>query len=60
MIGLHTKSRSGILSSALKLPGVNREERRIRSKALECLEFAGLPTMPPIRLKICPSANVVF
>jgi branched-chain amino acid transport system ATP-binding protein len=42
MIGLHTKSRSGILSSALKLPGVNREERRIRTKALECLEFAGI------------------
>ncbi|MDD2338141.1 MAG: ABC transporter ATP-binding protein [Geobacteraceae bacterium] len=42
MIGLHTKSRSGILSSALKLPGVIREERHIRQKALECLEFAGI------------------
>ena len=42
MIGLHTKSRSGILSSALKLPTAIREERRIRQKALECLEFAGI------------------
>jgi branched-chain amino acid transport system ATP-binding protein len=42
MIGLHTKSRSGILSSALKLPTAIREERRIRQKALECLDFAGI------------------
>jgi branched-chain amino acid transport system ATP-binding protein len=47
MIGLHTKSRSGILSSALKLPGVNREERHIRGKALECLEFAGIAGHAP-------------
>ncbi len=42
MIGLHTKSRSGILASALKLPTAIREERSIRQKALECLEFAGI------------------
>ena len=42
MIGLHTKSRSGILSSALKFPTAIREERRIRQKALECLDFAGI------------------
>jgi branched-chain amino acid transport system ATP-binding protein len=42
MIGLHTKSRSGILASALKFPTAIREERRIRQKALECLEFAGI------------------
>jgi len=42
MIGLHTKSRSGILASALKLPTAIREERRIRQKALDCLEFAGI------------------
>jgi branched-chain amino acid transport system ATP-binding protein len=42
MIGRHTKSRSGILASALKLPTAIREERRIRQKALECLEFAGI------------------
>lgn len=42
MIGLHTKSRSGILASALKFPTAIREERRIRQKALDCLEFAGI------------------
>lgn len=42
MVGLHTKSSSGIVASALKLPGVLREERRIREKALQCLEFVGI------------------
>lgn len=42
MVGLHTKSRSGILSCALKLPGSIREERRIRQRAMEWLEFAGI------------------
>jgi branched-chain amino acid transport system ATP-binding protein len=42
MVGLHTKSRSGILSCALKLPNHLREERRIREKAMDCLEFAGI------------------
>ena len=42
MVGLHTDSRSGILSCALKLPGHLREERRIREKAMACLDFAGI------------------
>src|SRR5512137_1060981 len=42
MVGLHTKSRSGIIASAFKLPGHVREERRIRESAASWLEFAGL------------------
>lgn len=42
MVGMHTRSRSGILSCALKLPGHLREERFIREKALHCLEFVGI------------------
>jgi branched-chain amino acid transport system ATP-binding protein len=42
MVGLHTKSRCGILSSSLKLPSHLREERRIREKAMACLDFVGL------------------
>jgi branched-chain amino acid transport system ATP-binding protein len=42
MVGLHTKSRSGILSSCLKLPSHLREERRIREKALALLDFVGI------------------
>ncbi len=33
MVGLHTKSRSGIIASAFKLPGHLREERRIREQS---------------------------
>ena len=42
MVGLHTKSRSGIIASAFKLPGHVREERHIRERASSWLEFAGL------------------
>jgi branched-chain amino acid transport system ATP-binding protein len=42
MVGLHTRSRSGIIASAFKLPGHVREERRIRERAASWLEFAGL------------------
>jgi len=42
MVGLHTRSRSGILSCALKLPRHLREERRIREQALAWLQFAGI------------------
>ena len=42
MVGLHTKSRSGIIASAFKLPGHLREERRIKEKAASWLEFTGI------------------
>jgi branched-chain amino acid transport system ATP-binding protein len=42
MVGLHTKSKSGILSCAFKLPGQIREEKYIRERALHWLEFTGL------------------
>jgi len=42
MVGLHTKSRSGIVSCAFKLPGQVREEKRIRERSIQWLEFAGM------------------
>ena len=42
MVGLHTKSKSGIIASAFKLPGHLREERRIREQAASWLEFTGI------------------
>jgi ABC-type branched-subunit amino acid transport system ATPase component len=39
MVGLHTKSKSGIISCSFKLPGHLKEERRIREKAMHLLEF---------------------
>jgi branched-chain amino acid transport system ATP-binding protein len=42
MVGLHTKSRSGIVSCAFKLPGQVREEKRMRERSMQWLEFAGM------------------
>lgn len=42
MVGLHTRSKSGIFSCALKLPGQIREEKNIRAKSMEWLAFTGI------------------
>ena len=42
MVGLHTKSKSGIISCAFKLPGQIKEEKAIKEKAMHWLEFTGL------------------
>jgi ABC-type branched-subunit amino acid transport system ATPase component len=42
MVGLHTKSRSGIISCAFKLPRQIKEEKAIKEKAMHWLEFTGL------------------
>jgi branched-chain amino acid transport system ATP-binding protein len=42
MVGLHTKSRSGILSCAFKFPGQIREEKVIKEKSLRWLEYTGM------------------
>jgi branched-chain amino acid transport system ATP-binding protein len=42
MIGMHSRTRSGFVANALRLPGVRREEQRIRGAALELLAFLDL------------------
>jgi branched-chain amino acid transport system ATP-binding protein len=42
MVGLHTKSNSGILSCAFKLPHQIREEKTIRDRAGRWLEYVGI------------------
>lgn len=42
MVGLHTKGRSGILASSLRLPWQVSEERKLRARALHWLEFTGI------------------
>ncbi|MCX7981840.1 MAG: ABC transporter ATP-binding protein [Syntrophales bacterium] len=42
MVGLHTKSSSGLLSCALRLPKQRKEEKRIVEEAWKCLELCGL------------------
>ncbi|HEX8099858.1 MAG TPA: ABC transporter ATP-binding protein [Actinomycetota bacterium] len=41
MVGQHARSRSGIFSTILALPTVFMEEKRIREKASEALDFFG-------------------
>jgi ABC-type branched-subunit amino acid transport system ATPase component len=42
MVGRHRLSRAGLLAGALQFPWTRREEKEIRAKALEALEFVGL------------------
>jgi branched-chain amino acid transport system ATP-binding protein len=54
MVGLHTKSRSGFLSCALKLPGQIREERNLIQKGLQWLDFVGMADVAHIRAASLP------
>jgi branched-chain amino acid transport system ATP-binding protein len=49
MVGLHTKSRSGIFSCAFKMPGQIKEERYIKKKSLQWLEFTGMVYLADIK-----------
>jgi branched-chain amino acid transport system ATP-binding protein len=42
MVGAHARSRSGFVASALRLPAVSAEERRLRDKAQEIMDYLGL------------------
>ncbi len=42
MVGLHSKTKTGILSAALTLPRARREEIVVRKKAVQYLEMVGL------------------
>jgi len=54
MVGLHTKSRSGIFSCAFKLPGQRREERLIRERALSWLAFTGMADLAHMQANNLP------
>lgn len=55
MVGLHSRSRSGIISCAFKLPRHLREERSIREKATYWLEYVGIADMASVE-----AANLPF
>jgi len=54
MVGLHTKSKSGIFSCAFKLPGQIREEKYIKEKGLHWLEFTGLAELADLTASSLP------
>lgn len=42
MVGCHVRSRKGLISAALRLPGVDREEKDILERSVEYLERVGI------------------
>jgi len=54
MVGMHTRSSSGLLSCAFRMPWQRSEERRIREKALEWLSFAGIPELADVTAGALP------
>ncbi|MGZ6141208.1 MAG: ABC transporter ATP-binding protein [Myxococcaceae bacterium] len=42
MVGCHVRGRAGLLASGFRLPSARREERAVRDRALEALDFVGL------------------
>jgi branched-chain amino acid transport system ATP-binding protein len=42
LVGMHSRLRGGIVRSILRTPGLRREERGARERAIELLDFAGL------------------
>lgn len=45
LVGAHIDFKKGIFAQALKLPGARKEERLMRQKAMEVLEFMGIADM---------------
>lgn len=43
IIGEHFRTKGGVLAQGFSLPKVRREEKRIREKAMEVLDFLGIP-----------------
>jgi branched-chain amino acid transport system ATP-binding protein len=54
MVGMHTGSRSGMVSCAFKLPGHIREEKYIREKSMEWLKFTRLEDMADMPAESLP------
>jgi branched-chain amino acid transport system ATP-binding protein len=42
MVGLHTRSSSGLLACSLRMPWSRLEERKIREEAMKWLDFTGI------------------
>ncbi|HDQ04432.1 MAG TPA: ABC transporter ATP-binding protein [Deltaproteobacteria bacterium] len=54
MVGLHTKSSSGFLGCAFKFPGQIKEEKLIREKSMNWLEFTNLAGLADMRADSLP------
>lgn len=54
MIGLHSRSKSGLLACSFAMPWACSEERRIRSEAMEWLEFVGIESLASVQASNLP------
>jgi branched-chain amino acid transport system ATP-binding protein len=54
MLGAHSRSASGFLANALRLPGVRREEAAIAAKAASLLELLGLARVAAVPVMQLP------
>ncbi len=54
MVGCHLHSRSGLISAAVRLPSVLREEREVKEMAREALEFCGLQKVSEVPANALP------
>lgn len=48
MVGLHTRSKCGMLACALRMPWALAEERQIHSEAMKWLEFTGIAELASV------------
>ncbi|MGE0157052.1 MAG: ABC transporter ATP-binding protein [Geobacter sp.] len=55
MVGLHSRSSSGLFACSFKMPWSLKEERRIREEALQWLEFVGIADLADVT-----AANLPF
>jgi branched-chain amino acid transport system ATP-binding protein len=55
MVGLHTRSTSGLVACSLRMPWSRKEESRIRAGALKWLEFTGISDLAEVT-----AANLPF
>ena len=55
MVGLHSKSKSGLFACSFKVPWAIKEERRIREEAHEWLRFVGIEQLADVQ-----AANLPF
>ncbi|MBU5613942.1 ABC transporter ATP-binding protein [Geomonas azotofigens] len=49
MVGLHTQSRSGLFACSFRMPWQMSEERRIRERAMELLDFVCIPDLAGVQ-----------
>jgi len=49
MVGLHTRSKSGLFACSFRMPWQMSEERRIRDRGRELLEFVGIPELEDVQ-----------